>query len=29
MEEKGTLDGVWLNDDKEGKPARLKMTNNP
>ena len=25
MEEKGTLDGVWLNDDEEGKPARLKM----
>ena len=24
MKEKGTLDGVWLNDE-EGKPARLKM----
>jgi len=25
MEIKGTLEGVWLNDDEEGKPARLKM----
>jgi len=25
MESKGTLDGVWLNEDEDGKPARLKM----